>query len=104
MIRTFKTNFDYIDFITSKKTEHGEIICSNFVPSAFFPKEIIDYFFNKKEHIEEHKIVADKLWQYGKSVLKNLKEGRIEIGIELHSFKKFVEKAIVNEESESFQH
>ena len=92
MIKTFKNNFDYIDYITANEITEGEIICSNFVPSAFFPKDIIDYFFDKKEHIEKHKLAADKLWQYGRGVLKNLKAGKIQIGIELHSFKIFIEK------------
>ena len=103
MIRTFKTNFDYIDFITSMEIVSGEVICSNFVPSAFFPKEVIDYFFDKKEHIEEHKIASNKLWQYGKSVLNNLKNERIQIGIELHSFKTFIEKGIVHEATKNFE-
>lgn len=88
MIKAFKTNSDYIDFITSNEIKHGEVVCSNFVQAHFFPKDIIDYFFNKKEYIENHKTAADKLWKHGKSVLKNLKEEKIQIGIEFYSFKK----------------
>ena len=103
MIRTFKNNFDYIDFITAKEIKDGEIFCSNFVPSAFFPRDIIDFYFDKKEHIEKHKIATDKLWLYGKSVMKNLKEGKIQICIEFHSFKKFIEKGVVHEATENFE-
>lgn len=103
MIKTFKNNFDYIDYITANEITEGEIICSNFVPSAFFPKDIIDYFFDKKEHIEKHKLAADKLWQYGRGVLKNLKAGKIQIGIELHSFKIFIERGLVHEATQNFE-
>ncbi len=103
MIKTFKTNIDYINFITSNKIIHGEIICSNFIPSAFFPKDIIAYFFNKKEHIDEYAIAADKLWRYGKNILTNLKEGKIQIAMEYQSLKMFVEQGIVHEATKNFE-
>ncbi len=103
MVRTFKNNFEYINFITSNKLLDDEIICSNFLPSAFFPKEIIDYFFDKKEHIDKHKIASDMLWHYGKHILKKLDIGKMQIGIEFNSLKIFLEKGIVHKATHNFE-
>ncbi|MGD8782049.1 MAG: hypothetical protein PVH88_24185 [Ignavibacteria bacterium] len=103
MIRIFKNNYDYVDFITSKKIIVGEIFCSNFIPSTFFPKDVIDYYFNKKEPLEKHKQVAEKLWKFGKSQLQMLAENKISLCFEMHSLKRMIEKGVIHEASSNFE-
>lgn len=103
MIKSFTNNFDYIDFITKNELKKGEVFCLNFLPSAFFPKDIIDYYFDKKDHIEGHRQASDKLWRYGREVITCLKSKQIEIAIEFSSLKKFIEKGIVHEAISNFE-
>jgi hypothetical protein len=103
MIKTFKNNFEYIDFITSVQLTDNEVMCSNFIPSSFFPKDIIDYFFDKKESIPEHKLASEKLWNYGKQQQLKLKESKIKFAFEFDSFNKFLEFGLVHEASKNFE-
>lgn len=102
-INIFKNNFDYIEYITSLPLRDDEVICSNFIPSAFFQKDVIDYFFQKKEYLDNHKLASEKLWNYGKNILKYLKKGKIQIGIEFNSLNNFIEKGIVHEATPNFE-
>lgn len=103
MIKAFKNNFEYIDFITSIGPTDNEVMCTNFIPSLFFPKDIIDYYFNKKDYIPEHKLASEKLWNYGKQQQMKLKENKLKFAFEFDSFNTFLENGIVHESSKNFE-
>lgn len=103
MIKVFKNNFEYIACLTSAEIKEGEVFCSNFIPSAFFPKDVIDYFFDKKEHISEHRLASDKLWKFGKLYLKELKKTKVYLAIEFSAIKTFVEAGLVHKATKNFE-
>jgi hypothetical protein len=103
MIRTFRNNFDYIEYITSFDPQKGEVFCYNYIPSAFFPKDILDFYFDKKEYIEKHSMASELLWQFGKKFIRNLQCGNLEIAIEFDSFARFIETGVIHEATENFE-
>jgi hypothetical protein len=103
MIHIFKDNYSYINYITKNEIICNEIFCTNFIPSAFFPKDIINYYFEKKDHIAQHKEASEKLWSYGCNVLKSLKQNKMEIGIEFDSIIQFIENSIVHKAFKKYE-
>ena len=78
-------------------------MCSNFIPSAFFPKDIIDYFFDKKDFLKEHKLASEKLWKHGKLVQGKLKLQKMKVAFELTSLNIFLGKGLVHEAITNFE-
>jgi hypothetical protein len=103
MVHIFRDNYSYIDYITKNGIVSNEIFCTSFIPSAFFSKDVIDYYFAKKDHIAQHKEASEKLWQYGRNVLKALKQNNMEIGIEFDCIIQFIENSIVHKASKKFE-
>jgi hypothetical protein len=103
MVEVIKDSFEYIRIITSQDIKTGEVYCLNFLPSALFPKDIINYFYHKKDYIEKHDKASVKLWNYGKKQLKKLEQEEVTIGVELKALQVFISNGIVHEASPNFE-
>ncbi len=103
MITVFQTNSEYIRHIAHRDVVDGEVLCLDFLPSAFFPKDYLDYFFERKEHIEDHKEAAQLLWRSGKQYLKLLRTGRVQLGIELEAISLFLERGVIHRATSGFE-
>ena len=103
MVKIFDNNQDYINCYTALDINSGGVICTSYLPSAFFQKDVIDYYFSKKEPLNTHHQAADDLWDYGKKVIKGVKTGSIQLCIELEGITNFIEKGIVHQASQNFE-
>ncbi|MDZ7719423.1 MAG: hypothetical protein U5K72_11460 [Balneolaceae bacterium] len=103
MVKVIKDSFEYIQIITSQDIKTGEVYCLNFLPSALFPKDTINYFYHKKDYIDQHNKASERLWTHGKKQIKKIEQDEITIGVELKSLQTFISKGIVHEASPNFE-
>jgi len=82
MIQVFSTMADYVNFMSGLPFLPGESLSTSYIPSAFFPKDSIAYYFEHREVTSEAHEIVEKLWQHGKALLKALQVGKASLCIE----------------------
>ena len=86
MVKVFSTMTEYVDFLEKLPIQHGEKFLANFIPSAFFPKDSIEIYFERIGNLVEHKDITEKLWNYRKHYLQALESGLSELCVENKAF------------------
>lgn len=82
MTEVFSTMEEYVDFMTQLPMTVGEAFCLSFLPSAFFPKDAVQLFFQRNEPIKHSNQTTAKLWEHGKRLLRALESGNARMCIE----------------------
>lgn len=103
MIKVFSTNDDYIEFSTNMSISENEMFCLNFIPSAFFPKDQIQIFFQKREPLISPAVATEKLWKYGKKVMRCLQNNQVKIGIENNSLINMCNNGTIHDATPGFE-
>jgi len=97
MSRVFKTANEYILFLKNLPFNDGEIVCTSFLPSALFQKDIIAFFFKKRVALDDAQSASQMLWDYGKQLRRAVSEGIAHLYIEERAIAQFCEKGIVHD-------
>lgn len=103
MVKIFITNNEYIDFLTSLSIEDGEVFCTIFLPSSFFPKHSIETFFKHKDRLPDYKKAVSRLWEYGKYVYRAIAKGSATLCVEINSLHAFCESGLVHNAVPNFE-
>jgi hypothetical protein len=103
MDRVFSSVLDYVKYISALPIGAGEYFCYSFLPSAFFPKHIIDDYFGNIEALPHHKEIADLLWGCRRRSLRAFREGTLSVVIEHWALQRFIVDGIVHEARPEFQ-
>lgn len=72
MISVFTSMDSYVDFLTTLPIVPGEIFCTSFLPSAFFPKDAVKLYFEQEGSVDNPTAISEHLWNYGKRVIQAL--------------------------------
>lgn len=102
-MQTFRSMDEYVRYVTTGKIVPGEVFCLSFIPSAFFPKEVVQYFFERKDAINSYRELASRLSTFGRQVIGALERKEIRIAIEYSALKTFVDTGVVHKAKPNFQ-
>lgn len=97
MTRAFGSMSDYVDFLTSLPITRGELICTSYIPSAFFPKDAVAYYFERSDATPGARVITEKLWGYGKALMKCLEAGEVSLCLENEALQRLCYQGVVHE-------
>jgi len=103
MDRVFSSVLDYVKYVAALPVCGGEYFCYSFIPSAFFPKHIVDDYFGNIEALPHHKKIADLLWGCRRRTLRAYREGTLCVVLEQWALQRFIVDGLVHEARPQFQ-
>lgn len=103
MIRVFSSPEEYIDCLTSLPMNSEEAVCTTFIPSAFFPRDAIQIFFERHAPLTLPSAVTASLWLYGEKLRRSLQDGSCVLCIERAAVSALIADGRVHEASPDFE-
>lgn len=97
MSKAFTTAAQYIEFLKLLPFAEGEVICTSFLPSALFQKDVISVFYQRREALQDARWATQMLWEYGKRLRRAVADGVVHLCIEERAVEQFCRKGIVHD-------
>jgi hypothetical protein len=102
LIKVFRSQEEYVSFLTSLKINRGEMFCTTFLPVFLFPKDSIDFYYSRISIPAKPKKVTKELWAYVQSQKRAAKEQKAIFCVDVDAISSLCNQGIVHAANPTF--